>query len=102
MYKKFQKMTNATTRKYFEASIHDISKLYGVTPLEIRNELKQFFVRKKIIERSTTELSDEQLQSFAEALNKFFNHMNRTPPNERCNLDLQFIFDNYENDINEI
>ena len=76
-----------TARPHYEAIIGDIAKHYGWTQRDLREEIKGIMMDLKVIKFSTTELSDEQLEKFADRLHVFYHEQTENlPPELRSSL----------------
>lgn len=76
-------MQDYEIRKHYEAAITDLALFFNVYPIELRGDMKNFLIKKKIIALSTSELYDEQLKRLADQISIFVSRMEKTPPAER-------------------
>ena len=75
-------------RKHFEAVVNDLALCMRLDRADLREDVKGTLRRHQSIKASTTELSEAQLEYFADRLHQYRFDIDVLPPEERpFNLD---------------
>jgi len=78
-------------RKHLEAVRVDLANRLQIDPMQLRDDIKRVLIDAKIIAFSTTELSDEQLEAYANKLHTYVFHFDENPPEDRRPFDLKAL-----------
>lgn len=70
-------------RKHFEAVVNDLALLMRLDRADLREDVKGTLRRHQSIKVSTTELSEAQLEFFADRLQQYKVDIDMLPPEER-------------------
>lgn len=78
-------------RPHYEAAITDLANMYDWQPKKLRELIKRKLILTKIIKRSTTEFSENELKSIANRLSAFYFQQAESDTPEDLNLN-QILF----------
>jgi hypothetical protein len=68
-------MQNYEIRKHYEAALNSLAIMHGFEHSLLRDQFKRFLIQKKLIVRSTTELSEDSLKELADKMTRYHENM---------------------------